>query len=163
MNHENTKQIIKELLRLMGVGFEDVSIAEADNRTAFVIKSPDSRILIGTHGATIAALNHLVKRIVGKKSDSDSDSAEVKTDFYVDVNDYHDKLMQEIKNKAQILAGRARSFKTNVEMDPMSSFERMIVHTLFQDAPDIKTESVGTGSKRHIVIKYVEAVDGGVL
>lgn len=139
------------MLRLLGVAYESVDVGETDERTAFIVKTKESQLLIGSRGAHLTALNHLVKRIVGKESVQQEGAL----DFYVDVNDYHERLMREIKNKAEILAGRARSFKTSVEMDPMPPYERMIVHSLFQGVPDIKTESVGNGDKRHIVIKYV--------
>ena len=45
--------------------------------------------------------------------------------------------------------------KSSVEMDPMSSYERMIVHTELKTFPHIKTESAGEGRGRHIVVKYV--------
>ena len=167
MNNEKIKQTIEELLRRMGVTFESVTPSKAHDRasseevlrptgrthdrTAFVIKSSESNLLIGARGAHITALNHLTRRIVGK----DTAAQDEALNFYVDVNDYHDKLLQEIKNRAQILAGRARSFKANIEMDPMSSYERMIVHSFFQDSPDIKTESAGSGDQRHVVLKYV--------
>lgn len=148
-NEEKIKQTVEELLKRMGVVFESITPTKAHERTAFVIKTQESHLLIGARGAHITALNHLVRRIVGKGVPT-----EESFDFYVDVNDYHDKLLQDIKNKAQILAGRARSFKINIEMDPMSPYERRIVHSFFQDSPDIKTESAGAGPKRHVVLKY---------
>ncbi len=152
MNEEKIQTIITDLLTRMGVAFESVSRRETDGRTNFVIKSSDSHILIGSRGAHIASLNHVVKRIVSKQLDM----GDQKFDFFVDVNDYHDRLVKDLQDKANILAGRARSFKTNVEMDPMSSYERMIIHNLFQDVSDITTESIGVGSKRRVVIKYTE-------
>ena len=150
MHNEKVKKTVEELLTIMGVTFESVTPTSTEERTAFVIKTPEARLLIGAHGAHITALNHLVRRMMSKGV-----SQEDIVDFYVDVNDYRETLLQDMKQKAQILAGRARSFKTNVEMDPMSSYERMIIHTFFQDSPDIRTESVGTGVKRHVVLKYV--------
>ena len=41
-------------------------------------------------------------------------------------------------------------------MDPMSSYERMIVHSFFAETPDIKTESKGEGRDRRVVIKFKE-------
>lgn len=151
MNHEHIKKTIQDILTLIGVAYESITSSEVEGRTAFVIKSPESHLLIGGRGIHLSALNHIIKRITAK-----TEAQEGALDFYVDVNDYHERLMQEIKNKATILAGRARSFKTNIEMEPMSSYERMIVHSFFQETADIKTESVGTGSGRHIVLKYVE-------
>ncbi len=151
MTKDEIRQIIEGVVQKMGVAIEGVTLLEIEDKTAFVIKTQESNLLIGSRGAHIAALNHLVKRIAGKRIAPQGEPL----DFYVDVNDYHDKLMNEIKNKAQILAGRARSFKTNIEMEPMPPYERMIVHTIFQDSPDIKTESMGDGPRRRVVLRYV--------
>ncbi|MEK7526803.1 MAG: R3H domain-containing nucleic acid-binding protein, partial [Patescibacteria group bacterium] len=59
----------------------------------------------------------------------------------------------------KIMAERARSFKTNMELEPMSPYERMIIHSALESLPDIKTESVGFGRGRKVVIKYVESVN----
>ena len=53
------------------------------------------------------------------------------------------------------MSERARYFKSNVEVDPMSSFERRIVHEFLATASDLKTESIGFGPSRRVVIKYV--------
>ena len=78
------------------------------------------------------------------------------TSFFIDVNDYQKKHIEDIRMKAQVLAERARYFKSSVEMDPMSSYERMIIHSEFAEVPDIKTESAGVGKDRRIIIKYTE-------
>ncbi len=148
---EKIKKLIEEFLRRLGVASDSIEVHEDLGRTSFIIKSRESSLLIGSRGAHISAINHLIKRMAGKGSPEGSEPF----NFYVDVNDYHETLVQEIKNKAFILAERARSFKTSVEMDPMSSYERMIIHTFFENIPDIKTESQGTGAKRRVIIKYV--------
>ena len=157
MNREEIQKIIEKLISLLGVGVESVAASEKDGRVTFVVKSADSHLLIGARGTHLSALNHLVKRMAAK---SEGEESEKLPNFVIDVNDYYEKLVEELKNKATILAGRARSFKVDVEMEPMSSYERMLVHSLFQDTPDIKTESVGEGNKRRVVIKYVEAFSG---
>jgi spoIIIJ-associated protein len=78
------------------------------------------------------------------------------TSFMVDINGYQKKHIDDIRVKANILAERARYFKSAVEMDPMSSYERMIVHSEFASVPDIATESSGTGRDRRIILKYTE-------
>lgn len=143
---------LKTLLTLLGVAFTEVSMSidEKTSSPRFVIATPDSSILIGEHGARLLALNHLVKRIVEKKFPGERHS------FMVDVNDYQKKQVEEIRTKAHMLAERARFFKSSVEMDPMSSYERMIVHAEFTMVPDIVTESSGFGKDRHLVLKYSE-------
>ena len=55
-----------------------------------------------------------------------------------------------------MMAERARYFKSSIDVEPMPPHERRIVHEFLSTMPDMKTESVGEGSKRHIVIKYVD-------
>jgi spoIIIJ-associated protein len=53
------------------------------------------------------------------------------------------------------MSERARYFKSNIEVDPMSAFERRIVHEFLSEANDLKTESVGFGPSRRVIIKYI--------
>lgn len=78
-----------------------------------------------------------------------------KQQFIIDVNGYQKKRIDEIKDKATILVERARYYKSSVDMDPMSPYERMIVHSVFSQDQQIKTESAGEGRERHVVIKYI--------
>ncbi len=144
---------LKTLLTHLGVAINDVTI-EADEHTKslrFLISTPDSTILIGEHGARLLALNHLMKRIVERNIKENEPIS-----FFVDVNDYQKKRIDEIRTKANILAERARYFKSSVEMDPMSSYERMIVHAEFTETPDISTDSTGFGKERRVIIRYTE-------
>jgi spoIIIJ-associated protein len=97
----------------------------------------------------------VIKKIVTREGENDE--GEERTKFFIDVNDYQAKLEEELKNKAKVMSERARSFKIDIELEPMSSYERMIIHSCLQDIPDIKTESKGFGHDRRIVIKYVDS------
>lgn len=151
MTSDEIKKIIHEMLERLSIAVERLEVSvDADGRERFSIQTPDSHLLIGPKGAHLFALNHLVKKIVGK----DSKDAAAERQFHIDVNDYQAAATANLKNLAAIMGGRARSFKTNMELPPMSSYERMVVHSFFQDAQDLKTESVGDGERRRVVIKY---------
>lgn len=77
--------------------------------------------------------------------------------FLIDVNGHHENKMEQVRQDARVLAQRARLFKRDVEMPPLSSYERLVVHELFANDPEIKTESAGEGKFRHIIIKYVDS------
>lgn len=144
--------ILKDLLTLLGVKFDDITV-ETDEHTKslrFIIKTQDSAILIGEHGARLMALNHIVKRMA-ERAFTEGDMS-----FLVDVNDYQKKHIDDIRAKAHMLAERARYFKSSVEMDPMSSYERMIVHAEFTEIGDIMTESTGQGHDRRVIIRFTE-------
>jgi spoIIIJ-associated protein len=76
------------------------------------------------------------------------------TNFLIDVNNYYENQMEKVRANARMLAQRARLFKHDVELPPQSAYERLVVHELFADDPEIGTESAGEGKFRHIVLKY---------
>lgn len=154
MNGE-IESILKELLDAMQVSYTGIVRSEIAGQNIFSIQTDDARSLIGTHGDTIQALDMLVKKIMEKRVPPTPDASAEGTHFLVDVNDYRSKQIKDIQTKALMMAERARSFQYDVELNPMSGYERLIVHTTLQDAPNIKTESAGEGRNRRVVIKYV--------
>lgn len=146
------REIIENLLKALSVNYDDIEVS-ADSitgRTVFIIKTKESGLLIGDRGETFQALVHLIKKIAIKQSGSE----DVALAFSVDVNDYQASNIARLKNKAMILANRARDMKADIEMEPMTSYERLIVHDILGKEQNIKTESIGIGRERRVVIKY---------
>lgn len=156
MKTEDIKKIIEEILGKLTTSFEEVEIKKLeDGSYIFLIKTKETDFLVGKEGTSLLSLNHLVKRIFDQKLIKEK-ITEAPFSFIVDVNGYQQKKIDEIKNKAKMMVERARFFKSSVELEPMSSYERMIVHNFLKAIPDIKTESIGTGGERRVVVKYVE-------
>ncbi len=147
------KEITKSLIDSLGVLEASIEVSEHNNGFHINIKSPEEHSLIGRENEKFEAFSHIVKRMVAKKY-----GEEVR--ITVDINGVKAQNDEHIKNKATMLAERARSFKIDVEMDPMSSYERMIIHSHLEGKPNIKTESIGTGRERRLVIKFVEDGEG---
>ncbi len=156
MNNELIIQTIKELLEKMNMHWESVELApdSKDDHPRFLVKSNDSHVLIGTRGEHLGALTMVARRLVGKKVGTEISPVK----FFIDINGYFENNIKELRMKAKIMAERARSFKTNMELEPMTPYERMIIHSALEEFPDIKTESIGFGKGRKVVIKYVENV-----
>ncbi len=153
-NHTEIKKIIEDILTKGGFIYDTIEVVERNHMgPVFVIKSSDSGMLIGPQGETLKSLNFLLKRMVANVLKLEKDPI-----FSVDINDYRDATLRQLEHKARMMADRAVSFKTTVELDSMSSYERMFVHALFTDNPNIKTESIGEGKDRRLTIKYVENV-----
>lgn len=153
MNQEEIKKIIEDILNKVPLVFSEVCVldGEVDGCKKFVIKGADSNLLIGRDGENLSALSHIIKKIVAKK-----DGEEMTEKFYVDVEDYHTKKIRKIKNICLTMANRAKTFKRDIELEPMSSYERMIVHSTLADDRSIKTESDGEGKFRKVIIKYIQ-------
>lgn len=148
----DVEAILKELLDVIGAPYKDISRVEVAGQNIFMVGAEDGKQLIGTHGDTIQAIDHLVKKIVEKKTVVAEGAEE--SHFLIDVNDYRTRQIRDLQTKALMMAERARSFQYDVELSPMSAYERLIVHTTLQDAPNVKTESQGEGRSRRVVIKY---------
>ena len=150
---QTIKKIIEKTLEKLSVDFDEVQFMDESGfkkGVKFLIKTNDSGVLIGVEGTTLRAFNHLVKKIIWRKIKGE-DYQEI--NFFVDVNDYQSKNIERIRSKAFDLAKRADLFKRDIEMEAMSSYERMIVHSTLADNPQIQTESVGEGDLRRVVIK----------
>ena len=149
---QTIKKIIEDFLNKLAVEFDEIEIRENEVHPTLLIKTNDSGVLIGSDGESLKALSHLVKKIVEKKLYQEN--SESRFQFLLDVNNYHEKKMETLRNQAKILAERARMFKSNVEMSPMNSYERMIIHATFADDNEIETFSEGEGKTRRVVLKY---------
>lgn len=147
MNEVRT--IVSDILKTFGVEeaqFEERSFAE---QLVLAVTVADGQLLIGSQGDRLRALNTLVRMIAEKRG--------VTERFTVDINNYQHDAVVQLQNTAKTLAERARTLKYDVELNPMRPFERMIVHAALSAEPHIKTESIGEGRDRRIVIKYIEA------
>ena len=152
--NSSPETIVKEMLDAAGITYKDIGRSEAAGQTIISIEmSDDPRDLIGPRGETVQAIDLLVKKIVEERSEPVQGS-EREPMFLVDVNGYRTKQIKDLQTKALMMAERARSFQYDVELSPMSAYERLIVHTTLQDAPNVKTESQGEGRSRRVVIKY---------
>ena len=115
------------------------------------VTSADSARLIGPSGEHLRALNMVARRLVEAKHGEET------ANFLIDVNGHHEGQLEKVRQSARMLAQRARLFKHDVELEPMSSYERLVIHELFADDAEIKTESAGEGKFRHIVLKYKDS------
>lgn len=151
---QSPQSILRGLLDAIGIPYTDVTEQDIVGQKVLSITAPDGKALIGMHGDTVHALDFLVKRIVEHAhAKTEGESAEEPL-FLVDVNDYRVRQIRDLQNKALMMAERARSFQYDVELSPMTAYERLIVHTTLQNAPNIKTESQGEGRGRRVVIRY---------
>ncbi len=146
-------EILRTILDTIGVTYTEVKEQDIVGQTVLSITVPDGKALIGTHGDTVHALDFLLKRIVEHARMKAGQTGE-EPHFLVDVNDYRARQIRDLQTKALMMAERARSFQYDVELSPMSAYERLIVHTTLQNAPNVKTESHGEGRSRRVVIRY---------
>jgi spoIIIJ-associated protein len=148
MDEQTIKNLVLELTKLLLVEVESVELVTVGDHKIFNVRTPDSKRLIGPQGDHLRALNYVVRRLA-EKTHGDTEHH-----FMVDVNGYQLSRIRDLEQKARLLADRVRTFRSSAEMTPMTAYERMIIHSLFSNDPDITTESDGTGKMRHIILRY---------
>jgi spoIIIJ-associated protein len=158
MKKEEVKNLIKELIQNLSLEVSDISVNEEGNNTWFMVEVSEPHFFTNREGEALMALNHLVKRIVESGRQMGTEVSGNELNMLVDVNGFQKKKIDAIKAVAHMMAERARYFKSSVEVEPMSSFDRRIVHEFLADQTDIKTESMGVGPSRRVVIKYIGAI-----
>jgi len=139
--------LVENVIRLLGCTAQNV-VVSTGHRTIVAVTSPDE-VLVGPQGEHLRALNTIVRRMVEQRH------GEAAATFLIDVNGYHEAQMETVRTVARVFAQRARLFKQEVAMEPMSAYERLVVHELFAQDPQIDTRSEGEGRLRHIVLKPV--------
>lgn len=147
------EKILNEFLHQMRAQVSGIEKQTVAGQTVFSVQTDDAAALIGQHGDTIYAIDTLVKKLVEHAAKGTETETEEPL-FLVDVGGYRTQKLKEIETKALMMADRARSFQYDVELSPMSAYERLIVHTVLGGQPNIKTESQGEGRNRRVVIKY---------
>ncbi|MEI6528385.1 MAG: R3H domain-containing nucleic acid-binding protein [bacterium] len=152
MDAEKAKKIIEDTLALMGVVVESVQYAHDEKRGhTFSILSADFENLARGRDDYYKDFVFVMKRIFNKDAKPGDDLFKCT----IDINNQQSEADNRIKMKALNAAEQATSLKTDVEMDPMSSYERMVVHSVLAGKPDISTESIGEGKTRRVVVKYL--------
>jgi spoIIIJ-associated protein len=122
-----------------------VEISEDDEEIRAVVHGDDLGLLIGKHGATIDALQHLAARIAFR---GQADRKSV----VLDAAGYRERREAALQRAADQAVADALAYGRPVELEPMSSPERRIVHTYLRDRADVQTHSEGDEPERRLVV-----------
>lgn len=142
---EIIKQAVIELLGRMDLDAQ-VSVSYSNEEILADVQTQEAGFLIGQAGVNLDAFQHLVKVMVGKKINEP-------VQFTLDVNDYRRHRKELLRELAQSIAKQALDKKTALVLQPMSAYERRIIHSALADFPQINTESIGQEPKRRVVVK----------
>ena len=117
-----------------------------ENDLNFNIKGDKVGKLIGYRGETLNAIQTLLG---GLKR-----TGEGRYRLYLDIEGYKSSREQTLIDLANRMADKSEEIERNVHLDPMSAYERRIIHSALQNRTLVETESMGEGENRHVVIKF---------
>ncbi len=104
-----------------------------------------SGIMIGKRGQTLEAIQYLVEKAVNKKS-------EKRVRVQVDVEGYMEEKKEKLQMMADKLSQKAKKIKKPVTIGQMNAHDRKIIHLFLKGDNEIRTQSVGDGYYRKLII-----------
>jgi spoIIIJ-associated protein len=141
---QKVSEILENILSLLSLeGSFDVE--EKEEGVFVYIETEDAGKIIGHQGETLAALQLVVNLIVSKQ-------VEESKRVIIDVSGWRQGKEEELAHRARGWAQQVLDEKEPMALDPMPSWQRRIVHMTIQGTPGVKSESVGEGIERHLVI-----------
>jgi len=139
---------LEELLDIADID-GDIDIEVRNGRTYISIVSEDEEnealeALVGPGGEVLESLQELARLAVLAATDN-------RSRLVLDITGYREERGKELQQIAQDAAARAKETGKPVALEPMSAYERKIVHDAVADM-GLVSESDGEGSGRHIVV-----------
>ncbi|PIR06216.1 hypothetical protein COZ81_02035 [Candidatus Jorgensenbacteria bacterium CG_4_8_14_3_um_filter_38_10] len=142
---ENSSEKIKTLINLMGFPEAEVLIDKEHRRISLLI---EDELVNKKIPWLLPPLELLINLIIKKEGEP--------FNFSLDLNYYRKERERLIVELARAAAHKAMLTKQSVELPPMNAYERRLVHLEIATHPSLKTESLGQGKERHVVIKHLE-------
>ncbi|MFQ5593121.1 MAG: RNA-binding cell elongation regulator Jag/EloR [Anaerolineae bacterium] len=143
-------EAVRELIRRIGVPapveFRERGQGTSEHPIIIDVQGEDLGVLIGSQGATLQALQYIVRLIVSRQTHQ-------WTNIVIDVGGYRQRRERSLGELAQRMADRVRQSGRPVSLEPMPANERRIIHLTLRDDPDVATLSVGQGGDRKVTIR----------
>lgn len=150
---EQARQEIEEFLKkfLIKVSEELTYKVTIEEYTVIVdIKGNVAGILIGYRGDTLNAFQTILSAIANKK-------ASEKIKLILDIENYREKRQKSLEELAEKVSKTVLRTGKSVTLEPMSAYERKIIHSKLQDNTKIQTYSIGENENRRVVIEKVKS------
>ena len=130
-----------------------------DGTRRITIKGDDASTLIGHHGDTLDALQYLANLASARKSiHGERDKSRVT----LDIEGYRAKREETLRALARRMAAKALRNRRSVMLEPMSAYERRIIHSEIQNIEGVSTNSIGSDNNRKIVIFLTDKKPQGI-
>jgi len=140
---------VKTVIADIGLNAEAELYACEDGTRRINIVGDDASALIGHHGDTLDALQYLANLASARKNiRGERDKSRVT----LDIEGYRAKREETLRALARRMAQKALRNRRSVMLEPMSAYERRIIHSEIQSIEGVSTNSIGSDNNRKIVI-----------
>jgi spoIIIJ-associated protein len=141
---ERVRVMLERIAAAAGVD-ASVEVHEAEDGLHAEFLGDELRLLVGHHGQTIDAIQHLAYRIASRNTDP-------RVSVLVDAAGYRERRAAALRATADQAAQQAVSGRRAVALDAMTALERKVIHEHLKDRHDVETYSEGQEPSRYLVI-----------
>jgi len=146
VTEQKAEEILKEIFGYFDIDPKLTITPLAEDTLDINIEGDDLNFLIGRYGKALEALQTILSLMLFKQLNK-------WTKISLDINGYRTARIERLHDLVKKHVDRARFFASEVEMPPMSPWERREVHLFISDYDDIESESTGDGRDRRVVLK----------
>lgn len=142
---------LKDVLTAYGLKNFSVDYEESPDGVALHVVGGNAKLAIGHHGDTLDAIQYLVGLVANAVCDS----------YYrvtINISDYRERREKVLVKLAENLAAKTLKIRKPVELEPMTPYERKVIHTTIEKINGVKSWSEGEGIQRHLIIALDESV-----
>jgi spoIIIJ-associated protein len=138
------RRMLEKIVEAVGVEAE-IAVTEDAGGIQANLDGEDLGLLIGRHGQTVDAIQHLAYRIAYR-------GEEDRKRVTVDAAGYRERRAALLQQDADEAVEEALRTGEPVALDAMNAVERRVVHEYLRDRDGIETYSEGTEPDRHLVV-----------
>ncbi len=141
---------IKEYFEILGqqmnISIKPSVTIENDNFNIDLV-SDNNSVLIGKNGKNLNALQTMIRQVFHVQLNMNAK-------INVDISNYRFDKLKRLDKQIENIINEVLESKMDIYLDPMNAYERRYVHNLVNKYEHVKTQSVGEGLERRVVIKY---------
>ena len=141
---ERVEEFLKNWLNKVDESLE-YTVTIEDSTILVDINGKGAGTLIGYRGETLNAMQTILSTIANK-------DAENKIKIVLDIENYREKRKKTLEELAKKVSKTVLKNGKSITLEPMSAYERKVIHTKLQENSKVETYSIGEGDNRRIVI-----------
>ena len=138
------KDFLREVTLAMGLSV-NIEAVQKERYLNVDLSGENMGILIGKRGQTLDALQYITNLAVGRHGD-------LQMSVVIDTENYRRRRRDTLEGLARTIARKVRDKRQNVNLEPMTRFERHVIHTILQYDKNVRTYSEGNEPYRYVVI-----------
>jgi spoIIIJ-associated protein len=140
------KAVLLRILEMITVETNiEVEVEQEEDQVLYNVKGGKAAVLIGKRGQTLEAIQYLIEKIVNRTS-------EKRIRLQIDVQGYLKNRKENLEQLAARLAEKAQRIGKPVTVGEMNVHDRKIVHMALKDHRHVRTQSMGSGFYRKLMI-----------